>query len=60
MLGESRADKHSNGDTNMYALVITALDATIAEFYTLAEAEAVLKLIHDTAADGAAFEIRKL
>lgn len=44
----------------MYALIVTALDATIAEFYTLAEAEAVLKLIHDTAADGAVFVIRKV
>ena len=44
----------------MYAIVLTALDAVIAEFYTLAEAESVVKLIHDTAADGAVFHIRKL
>jgi hypothetical protein len=44
----------------MYAIVLTALDAVIAEFYTLAEAEAVINLIRDTAADGAVFHIRLL
>ncbi len=44
----------------MYAIVLTALDAVIAEFYTLREAQAVIDLIHDTSADGAVFHIRKL